>query len=95
MQKYCKAYLLQDLRRFSQWSETWEEGETPPTDETVVYLWNNLSVVKSPIIPGGVIFSDVTPAWRDFCQQELHFAIPENLRYAHTADGSSSSLSEE
>lgn len=86
MKKYCKAYHLKDLRQFSAWTEKRDENEPDLSDDDVVYLWDDFTVVRSPIIPDkGLIFDEITPEWRDFCQQTLLFAIPEDLRYAYKA----------
>jgi len=61
-----------------------------------VYLWDDFTVVRSPVIPDkGLVFDEVTPAWQTFCQATLKFEIPEDLRYAyeeqttqHSASGS-------
>ena len=82
--KYCKAYHLKDLRQFSQWTENSDESEPELTDDTIVYLWDDFTVVKSPVIPDkGLVFADVSPAWQEFCASTLGFAIPEDLRYAY------------
>jgi hypothetical protein len=83
LKKYCKAYYLKDLRQFADWSESNEEGAPALSDEDVVYLWDDFTVVKSPVLPGGVLFSNVTPQWRNFCETTLQFSIPEDLRYAY------------
>ncbi len=84
MRKYCKAYHLKDLRQFDGWTEKREEGEAELTDDDIVYLWDDFTVVKSPVIPDkGLLFDSVTPAWQDFCTVTLQFAIPEDLRYAY------------
>ncbi|GCE28520.1 hypothetical protein KDA_40040 [Dictyobacter alpinus] len=83
MRKYCKAYYLKDFRQFRDWSEKAEEQDTPLTDDSVGYLWDDFVVVKSPVQDNGVIFDQVTPEWRDFCVNTLHFEIPEDLRYAY------------
>jgi hypothetical protein len=83
IRKYCKAYYLKDLRQFSGWMEKREEGEPDLSDEDVVYLWDDFTVVKSPVLPGGVIFDKATEEWQDFCRTALHFEIPEDLRYAY------------
>lgn len=83
IRKYCKAYYLKDLRQFSDWTEKREESESELSDEDVVYLWDDFVVVRSPVLPGGVLFDQVTPKWRDFCQTTLGFEIPEDLRYAY------------
>lgn len=67
IRKYCKAYYLKDLRQWSHWTEKREESEAELTDEDVVYLWDDFVVVRSPVLPGGVIFDTVTPEWQDFC----------------------------
>ena len=83
IRKYCKAYYLKDLRVFEGWSEQREEKEAELTDEDVIYLWDDFVVVRSPVLPGGVIFDQVTKAWQDFCHTTLGFEIPEDLRYAY------------
>jgi hypothetical protein len=83
IRKYCKAYYLKDLRQFSEWTEKREESESDLSDEDVVYLWDDFVVVRSPVLPGGVIFDQVTPQWQEFCQTTLGFEIPEDLRYAY------------
>ncbi len=83
IRKYCKAYYLKDLRQWSHWTEKREESESELSDEDVVYLWDDFVVVKSPVLPGGVIFDAVTPQWQDFCHTTLGFEIPEDLRYAY------------
>ncbi|GHO80012.1 hypothetical protein KSD_77830 [Ktedonobacter sp. SOSP1-85] len=84
MRKYCKAYYLKDLRQFTDWTEKQDASETALSDETVVYLWDDFTVVKSPVIPDkGLIFDAVTPEWQAFCKETLAFEIPEDLRYAY------------
>jgi hypothetical protein len=83
IRKYCKAYYLKDLRAFEDWSEKREEKEAALTEEDVVYLWDDFTVVRSPVLPGGVIFDDVTQKWQGFCHTTLQFEIPEDLRYAY------------
>jgi hypothetical protein len=84
LRKYCKAYYLRDFRQFSGWSEKRENDETELTDDDVVYLWDDFTVVRSPVIPDkGLVFDTITPEWQNFCTTTLHFAIPEDLRYAY------------
>jgi hypothetical protein len=83
IRKYCKAYYLKDLRQYSEWTEKREESEPELLDEDVVYLWDDFVVVRSPVLPGGVIFDQVTEAWQEFCKTTLGFEIPEDLRYAY------------
>lgn len=84
MRKYCKAYHLGDLRQFHNWSEKSEENEPELSDESVVYLWDDFTVVRSPVIPDkGLIFDAVTPEWKNFCVTTLNFVVPEDLRYIY------------
>jgi hypothetical protein len=84
MRNYCKAYYLKDLRQFHSWTEVDEEHEETLSDESVVYLWDDFTVVRSPVIPNkGLIYDDITPEWETFCKESLKFEIPEDLRYAY------------
>jgi hypothetical protein len=84
MRKYCRAYYLKDLRQFSTWGECCEKDEAELPDDTIVYLWDDFSVIKSPIVPADKIFqSAVTPEWQEFCLNTLHFQIPEDFQYAY------------
>jgi hypothetical protein len=83
MHKYCKAYRLQDLRQFSGWIEALGGEGEPLTDDTICYLWDDFTVVRSPVQEQGVIFEGVTPEWQAFCATTLQFEIPEDLRCAY------------
>lgn len=84
MRKYCKAYHLKDLRQFGGWTEKREAQAPELSDEEIVYLWDDFTVVTSPIVPEeGVIFDTITPEWQEFCQHQLHFVIPEDQAYAY------------
>jgi hypothetical protein len=90
MRKYCKAYHLRDFRQFSGWEEKRAENDQELSDDTIVYLWDDFTVVKSPIQKEGILFEQVTPAWQEFCTQVLKFEIPEDLRYAYAEQKSDS-----
>jgi hypothetical protein len=79
---YCRAYHLHDLQEFSGWKNQLDADEDL-TGDSIVYLWDDLTVVKSPVQSGGVLYQEVTPEWQDFCANVLHFAIPDDLRYAY------------
>jgi hypothetical protein len=83
---YCKAYYSKDLKQFSAWSAQHEESAPEYSDDEVVYLWDDFTVVKSPVLPGGIIFDQVTPEWQDFCKTMLQFKIPDDLLYAYEGD---------
>jgi len=87
---YSRAYLLGELRKFSDWREekiNWKE--TIPADENgksselsdddVVFLQQDFTVTQL-IWPGeNVLFDRSTPEWVDFCTQELQFKVPDDF----------------
>jgi hypothetical protein len=76
MHTYCKAYKLRDIRQFSDWAEKPAENAPELSDDAIVYLWDDYTVVQSPIQNTRVLFDAVTPAWQDFCTQTLQFSVP-------------------
>jgi uncharacterized protein len=88
--KYCTAYHLGDFRRYPEWSEKKLEAKnakpSEPTvesetlaDEDVVFLHQDYTVTKSMWAGEDVIFDNVTEKWKDFCNKELRFAVPDSL----------------
>lgn len=83
MRKYCKAYYLTDLRRFDGWVEQSANDEPALESDTICYIWDDFTVVRSPIKTAAPIFDQITPEWKQFCTDILDFSIPEDLRYAY------------
>lgn len=83
MHRYCKAYTLGQFRQYSNWAEQREANESALADESIGYLWDDFTVVRSPVQEKSIIFDAVTPEWRAFCENTLQFAIPEDLRYGY------------
>jgi hypothetical protein len=86
--KYCTAYHLGDLRRYSAWSEikpanenkSAENGGTQaPGDDEVVFLHQDYTVTKSMWAGEDVIFDNVTDQWKEFCVTQLQFTVPDSL----------------
>jgi|SRR5215216_1380076 len=87
---YARAYLLGELRKFSDWHEekiNWKEtvpaGENGNSrefsDDDVVFLQQDFTVTEL-IWPGeNVIFNRITPEWVDFCTRELQFKVPDDF----------------
>nr|QEO74686.1 hypothetical protein [uncultured bacterium] len=87
---YARAYLLGELRKFSDWREekiNWKEitpagenGHSPElSDDVVVFVQQDFTVTQL-IWPGeNVIFNRITPQWADFCTQELQFKVPDDF----------------
>jgi hypothetical protein len=89
MGKYCKAYPLKRFREFSGWTENTQnvrketqeidgreiEIQRELTDDDILYLQENYIATDDIFIDENIIFDNVTPEWKDFCHQELHFEI--------------------
>jgi hypothetical protein len=52
------------------------EVERNLNDDDYVYIQENYTVTDGIYIDENIIFSNVTEAWKDFCQQVLQFEIP-------------------
>ncbi|GAB1540311.1 hypothetical protein NUACC21_29800 [Scytonema sp. NUACC21] len=90
MGKYCKVYSLKKLRQFSQWTENAEntrkdkkeidgqqvEVKKKLTDDDFLYLQENYIVTDGIFKDENIIFDNVTPEWKEFCQKTLEFEIP-------------------
>jgi uncharacterized protein len=87
---YARAYLLRQLRKFSDWREekiNWKETNRADengnshelSDDDVVFLQEDFTITEL-IWPGeNVIFNRTTPEWIDFCTQELQFKVPDDF----------------
>jgi hypothetical protein len=75
VRKYCTAYHLGDLRRYSEFASASEDLK----DEDVVFLHQDFTVTKSMWAGEDVVFSNVTDQWKQFCSSELRFAVPDDL----------------
>ena len=78
--KYCTAYHLGDLRRYSEWSENKLNPESQELADTdVVFLHQDYKVTKSMWADEDVIFDKITDQWKDFCNTQLRFVVPDSL----------------
>jgi hypothetical protein len=73
--KYCTAYHLGELRRYAAWSSDAQDL----SDDAVVFLHQDYTVTKSIWTGEDVVFDKVTDDWKEFCNNELRFAVPDNL----------------
>lgn len=73
--KYCTAYHLSDLRRYPSWSSELQDL----SDDDVVFLHQDFTVTKSIWAGEDVVFDKVTDEWKNFCGNELQFAVPDSL----------------
>lgn len=91
--KYVKAYPLEDLRKYDGWREeriNWKEdgeagnngdGDKGLSDDSVVFLHQDLTVTEAMWHGENVIFNRVTPEWEEFCRKELEFKVPDELDF--------------
>ncbi|MDY7024102.1 MAG: hypothetical protein SWJ54_22595 [Cyanobacteriota bacterium] len=88
--KYCKAYPIQKLRQYSQWTEQTENTRTETqtiegqevevqrelTEDDFLYLQENYVVTDGIFKDENIIFDTVTPEWKEFCETILKFEVP-------------------
>jgi len=84
---YCKAYMLDDLRKFSGWNESAREDEAQvlideaqtegQTDlSNVLFIQEDYTVTAGIFLDENVVLDKPTPEWIDFCRDTLKFAPP-------------------
>ncbi|GIV95389.1 MAG: hypothetical protein KatS3mg057_0046 [Herpetosiphonaceae bacterium] len=78
MRTYFKAYLLGDLRQFAGWKDGPAPAGVELTDDLVVYLGNDYTVVVNPFADEqSILFASVDDDWRAFCHERLGFEVDE------------------
>ncbi|KOX07139.1 hypothetical protein ADK66_20550 [Micromonospora sp. NRRL B-16802] len=78
MSPYSRAYRLGELRAFDGWAEP---AGTGLTDDDVVYLRDDLTVVRTSVLTDPqLIWDSADPRWQDFCITRLRFDRPADLR---------------
>jgi uncharacterized protein len=87
---YCKAYHVQDFRRFADWKESrinWKTTDDADSmgpdaefaDDDIFFLHQDYVVTQSIWPNENVIFNNVTPEWQDYCHSVLGFKVPDDL----------------
>jgi hypothetical protein len=79
--RYCKAYLLSNIRRYPEWKNG---NASALADDSIVYVQENYSVTEDVFIDEKVIFDGADDTWKKFCTNELQFSIPD---YVDKFDG--------
>jgi len=88
--RYCKAYHVEQFREFDGWAENVQnarkekqqvdgiEVEAPRSLEggDILYLQEDYTVTDGIFMDEHVIFDNVTPEWKQFCEQTLEFEVP-------------------
>ncbi|MCX5395498.1 hypothetical protein [Streptomyces sp. NBC_00102] len=74
MRAYCRAYPLGRLRAFEEWAGHAAEAASGLDPDEVVFLWDDLTVVRSPVsAEAQVLWDTVSPPWEAFCTDSLGF----------------------
>jgi hypothetical protein len=90
MGKYCKAYPVQRLREYKEWSEDLNnlrritkevDGKEVEVcreldEDSFFYLQENYVVTDGIFLDENIIFDKVKPEWIDFCRNTLEFEVP-------------------
>ena len=82
--KYCKAYMLEDLRKFSGWNESAREaevhganGDADSAGETdlsnILFVQENYTVTGGIFLDENVVLDTPTQEWIEFCRDTLRF----------------------
>jgi len=97
--KYCKAYHMSDFRQFAGWSEgriNWKKSADEAEDkqlgdDDVVFLHEDYTVTLSIWANENVLFNNVTPEWKNFCDTSLGFKVPDDLDLIVAANSAANS----
>jgi hypothetical protein len=90
MGKYCKACPVGKLREFGGWSENTDnlrkvvetvdgkeiERSRVLTDEDYLFIQEDFTVTDGVFLYENVIYDDITPEWKQFCEQVIKFKTP-------------------
>lgn len=88
--EYCKAYHLGDLRKFTRWSERYEDSprkdededsraDAPFTDDTIVFIHQDFTVTETMWRDQRIVFDSVDEDWKEFCANRLRFKVPDDV----------------
>lgn len=87
MPHYQKAYPLKELRQFPGWNEqnyvsaeSTRRGHSPDeplTDESIVFVHEDLVVTANCWDDSQVIMNDLSPEWEAFCRNVLKLEVPD------------------
>ena len=93
MGRYCKAYPVDQLRKFPGWVERLDDlapleneddGTQQPrtslADDDYLFVQENYVVTDGIFLDEHIVFDQVTDAWKEFCTRELAFEIPDYAR---------------
>jgi hypothetical protein len=79
MGRYCKAFPLSRVEEWSEWRAKVkphiEVARINDSDETSAYVFiqENYTVTAGIFLDENILFDEVTPEWKDFCESTLGF----------------------
>jgi hypothetical protein len=74
--RFAKAVYLSELRSYPEWVDA---AAKDLDGKTIVYVHDDYTVNTSIVRGMGVVFRDVTPAWRAFLETVIVFKVPEHV----------------
>jgi len=80
MSRYCKAYPVTALTEFNGWNPkplSDDKDAEEPLHPDYVFLQEDYTVTRGVFVDEQVVFDEVTPEWRRFCQEVLQFTLPD------------------
>jgi hypothetical protein len=88
--RYCKAYLLSNIRQFPEWEN---DKASAMADDAIIYLQEDYSVTEDVFMDEKILFDGGGESWKEFCVNELQFSVPDYVDKATgvTVDGESES----
>ena len=89
MGRYCKAYAIDQFRKFKGWEEKIEnlapiendeDGSQQPrtslAEDDYLFLQENYVVTDGIFLDEHIVFDSVTPEWKEFCTNDLALRSP-------------------
>jgi hypothetical protein len=74
--RYCKAYIVSELRRFPGWLEAPTGDGQARADDAIVFVQEDLSVTDGLAVDEQIVYRSGDPAWSQFCRETLAFELP-------------------
>lgn len=80
LNRYCKAYPIERLRKFPHWPGNLENtGGNAEEQRGFLYLQDSLIVTRDIFANEQIVFDQITDEWKKFCEEELKFSVPHEL----------------
>lgn len=85
MGNYCKAYPASRFQEYPGWlekelppvAEGADNRDEEPLDDRYFFIQESFVVTDGIFLDERIVFDNVTPEWKAFCEETLEFRIPE------------------